>query len=82
MTVKETPLPAIRVLHVTFNMAFGGTEAVIRELTAWDDNGRIQHQVVCIDGTVGAIGEQLRERGTQVETVTRRPGFDTRLIGS
>ncbi|MFC4258506.1 glycosyltransferase family 4 protein [Marinobacter lacisalsi] len=82
MTVNETPLPAIRVLHVTFNMAFGGTEAVIRELTAWDDGGRIHHQVVCIDGIVGAIGEQLRERGTKVDSVLRRPGFDTRLIGS
>ncbi len=82
MTSVGTPLSAIRVLHVTFNMAFGGTEAVIRELTTWNDGGRMHHQVVCIDGTVGAIGEQLRGRGTKVETITRRPGFDTRMIGA
>ena len=82
MTVTETPLPAIRILHVTFNMAFGGTETVIRELTAWDEGGRLHHQVVCIDGTVGAIGGQLRGRGTQVKAIARRPGFDVRLIAS
>ncbi len=80
--MSVAPVGPIRVLHITFNMAFGGTEAVIRELTAFHDEGRIQHQVVCIDGAVGAIGEQLRERGTPVQTVKRRPGFDMKLIGS
>jgi len=82
MTASEHSGNPLRILHVTFNMAFGGTEAVIRELTAWNDGGRIHHQVVCIDGTVGAIGEQLRKRGTNVQIIARRPGFDTRLIGS
>lgn len=70
----------VRVLHVTFNMAFGGTEVVIRELTAWGKGGDIQHQVVCIDGAVGQIGDQLRERGIPVITLKRRPGFDFSLI--
>lgn len=82
MLEVETSMKPIRVLHVTFNMSFGGTEAVIRELTAQDDKGRTEHQVICIDGNVGAIGEQLRERGTPVLALKRRPGFDTELIAA
>jgi glycosyltransferase involved in cell wall biosynthesis len=82
MADVETPVKPIRVLHVTFNMSFGGTEAVIRELTARNEKGRVEHQVVCIDGNVGAIGEQLRERGVPVLVLKRRPGFDTGLIAA
>jgi glycosyltransferase involved in cell wall biosynthesis len=72
----------IRVLHVTLNMGFGGTEAVIRELVAADDAGRIQHEVICIDGLIGAIGQQLLSRGVAVQALKRRPGFDWALIGT
>lgn len=71
----------IRVLHVTLNMGFGGTEAVIRELVAWDDAGRVQHEVICIDGSIGAIGQQLLSRGVIVQALKRRSGFDRVLIG-
>lgn len=72
----------IRVLHVTLNMGFGGTEAVIRELIAWDDEGRVEHEVVCIDGSIGAIGQQLLHRGVKVQMLKRCPGFDLALIRS
>jgi glycosyltransferase involved in cell wall biosynthesis len=71
----------IRVLHVTLNMGFGGTEAVIRELVAWDDAGRVHHEVICIDGSIGAIGQQLLGKGVAVQVLKRRPGFDRVLIG-
>ena len=70
----------VRVLHVTFNMGIGGTEQVIRQLITGLDSERVTSEILCIDGQVGAIGEQLRESGIPIVAVQRRPGFDRSLI--
>jgi glycosyltransferase involved in cell wall biosynthesis len=70
----------VRVLHVTFNMGIGGTEQVIRQLITGLDPEKVTSEILCIDGQVGAIGEQLRESGIPIVAVQRRPGFDRSLI--
>ncbi|PPK52728.1 glycosyltransferase [Marinobacter persicus] len=70
----------VRVLHVTFNMGIGGTEQVIRQLITGLDSEKVTSEILCIDGQVGAIGEQLRESGIPIVAVQRRPGFDRSLI--
>ena len=69
-----------KVLHVTFNMGIGGTEQVIRQLVLGSRGQEVEHEIVCIDGQVGAIGEQMREEGIPVHRVSRAPGFDRKLI--
>lgn len=70
----------VRVLHVTFNMGIGGTEQVIRQLITGLDSEKVTSEILCIDGQVGAIGEQLRESGIPIVAVQRRAGFDRSLI--
>lgn len=72
--------PQPKVLHVTFNMGIGGTEQVIRQLVLGSRGQEVEHEIVCIDGQVGAIGEQVREDGIPVHRVSRTPGFDRKLI--
>lgn len=70
----------VRVLHVTFNMGFGGTEQVIRQLVMGLDPAEVQQEIVCIDGQVGALGEQLRALGVRIVPLPRQSGFDRGLI--
>ncbi|NWO05214.1 MAG: glycosyltransferase [Alteromonadaceae bacterium] len=70
----------IRVLHVTFNMGIGGTEQVIRQLVMGLDPAEVQQAIACIDGEIGALGEQLRALGVRVIPLPRQPGFDRALI--
>lgn len=77
-----TPIPRIRVLHLTFNMGYGGTEQVIRQLVRHLDPTRFESEILCLDGTVGSLGESLRSEGYVVESLQRKPGLDTRLIKS
>jgi glycosyltransferase involved in cell wall biosynthesis len=70
----------LKILHVTFNMGIGGTEQVIRQLIMAMDPKAAQHEVMCIDGQVGAIGVLLREQGVRVNSLTRAQGFDWKLI--
>lgn len=70
----------LRVLHLTFNMGIGGTEQVIRQLVTGLDPDQVTTEILCIDGQVGSIGEQLRASGIPVTSVARRPGFDRALI--
>lgn len=71
-----------KVLHVTFNMGIGGTEQVIRQLVLFTKEQGLYHEVVCIDGHCGAIGDQLTEAGVPVHVVDRTGGFDRQLIRS
>jgi len=73
--------PQPKVLHVTFNMGIGGTEQVIRQLVLGSRGQQVEHEIVCIDGQVGVIGQQMREEGIPVHPVSRAPGFDRKLIG-
>lgn len=74
-----SPSP-LKVLHVTFNMAIGGTEQVIRQLITSTSGDRVQHSIVCIDGYVGEIGKSLEKQGITLYSVQRQPGFDLSLI--
>lgn len=70
----------VKVLHVTFNMAIGGTEQVIRQLITTTSGAEVEHAIVCIDGQVGEIGKALEQEGVTLYPVRRKPGFDRSLI--
>ena len=63
-------------------MGIGGTEQVICQLIRNLDANQYQCNVACIDGTVGPLGQQLKEYGVNFTVFKRRPGFDLALIGS
>lgn len=70
-----------RILHITFNMGFGGTEQVIRQLVMHLHKDHIKNEVLCIDGDVGEIGQRLEtEQGISIHTLTRKPGLDWLLV--
>lgn len=71
----------IKVLHITFDMGFGGTEQVIRQLISQLDPNQYQNYIACIDGRIGALGETLANQGITVHSHPRRPGLDFKLIG-
>lgn len=71
---------SLSVLHLTFNMGFGGTEQVIRQLILGMTDQNVRSEVLCIDGHVGAIGEQLQKLDIPVASLKRSPGFDRELI--
>ena len=50
-----------RILHITFNMGFGGTEQVIRQLITNLDKARFNNEIACIDGKVGAIYQEKQQ---------------------
>ncbi len=71
-----------RILHLTHDMGIGGTEQVICQLIRNLDSTQYQCDVACIDGTVGPLGQQLKQYGVQFSVFNRRPGFDRALIGA
>lgn len=71
----------IKVAHVTFDMAIGGTEQVIKQLVLNSDHELFEHIVICIDGKIGAIGEQLIESGIAVKSLSRQPKLDFNMVG-
>lgn len=77
MSTQHLPL---RILHITFNMGIGGTEQVIRQLVTGLPKTGFINSIACIDGSVGAIGEQVRRQGVDVFSLARKPGFDVELI--
>lgn len=77
--MEEVPSP-IRILHVTFNMGIGGTEQVIRQLVMGLPADEYINHVVCIDGHVGEIGQQLERQAIQVSSLKRSPGIDRNLV--
>jgi glycosyltransferase involved in cell wall biosynthesis len=83
MTMSNQPIDnkqAQRILHITFNMGFGGTEQVIRQLVMHLPKDQFNNEVLCIDGEVGEIGQRLEaEQGITIHTLTRQPGLDWRL---
>jgi len=70
----------VKILHVTFNMGIGGTEQVIRQIIENSDAGRFVHEVLCIDGSIGPLGQVLIEKGIHVEKAMRQPGTDFKLL--
>ena len=70
-----------RILHITFNMGFGGTEQVIRQLVTNLNKNRFHNEIACIDGEVGAIGQALEtECGIKHHARQRASGFDLKTI--
>lgn len=67
-----------RILHITFNMGIGGTEQVIRQLVT--SITEYEHQILCIDGNIGPVGETLISQGIKIWRLERKDGFDWRII--
>ena len=78
--IPGAPQAPVKVLHITFNMGIGGTEQVIRQLVEGVDQSIVTSEILCIDGTVGPIGEALSNNGVPVHCVSRSPGFDRTLV--
>lgn len=70
----------VKILHVTFNMGIGGTEQVIRQIIENSDTEKLTHEILCIDGTIGPLGLELKEKGIHIEKVQRQPGTDFKLL--
>lgn len=71
----------IRILHITFDMDCGGTEQVIYQLVTNLDHTAFENEIACIDGEVGATGQDLEAKhGIKVHARKRRPGFDLTTI--
>lgn len=69
-----------RILHLTHEMAIGGTQQVISQLVTNLDTERFDCEIGCIDGEVGALGESLQETGTGFHVFNRGSGFDLDLV--
>lgn len=71
----------LRILHVTFDMAIGGTEQVIRQLVENLPKQEFECSIYCIDGKIGALGELLATQGVPVICgAQRESGLDRTLI--
>jgi len=70
----------MKILHLTFDMAIGGTEQVICQLIEGADRALFDQQICCIDGQVGALGQKLQQQGILVQAIARQPGFDWSLV--
>lgn len=78
MQIARAP---VRILHITFNMGFGGTEQVIRQLVTNLDKSRFHNEIACIDGDVGAIGKAIEaNHGIRHHAWQRASGFDLQTI--
>jgi len=69
----------MNILHITFNMAIGGTEQVIRQIVR-GTREQVNHHILCIDGEIGDWGQALRETGIAVSAFSRSGGLDIRLL--
>ncbi len=72
--------PKVKILHVTFNMGIGGTEQVIRQIIENSDPEKFVHEILCIDGEIGPLGQALKAKGFFIEKVRRQPGTDFKLL--
>jgi len=70
----------MRILHVTHDMGVGGAEQVIRQLVLDADESSFESSVLCLDGQVGAIGDELTKLGVTVHCMSRQPGFDRAIV--
>lgn len=70
----------LRILHVTFDMAIGGTEQVIRQLVLNLPVDEFDNEIFCIDGKIGAVGAQLQQLGIRIHHAPRQGGLDFNLI--
>lgn len=71
----------IKVLHLTFDMRIGGTEQVIKNLIESSNKDAFQSMVLCIESPIGPFGDMLKKTGITVHSLSRKQGFDSKLIG-
>ena len=71
----------LKVMHLTFNMAIGGTEQVILQLVKNCDPARHELAVLCLESPIGELGEKLRALGVCVIACSRgNSGLDLKLV--
>ena len=70
----------INILHVTFDMHIGGTEQVIKNLVEATDRSLFNTSILCIESPIGPFGEMLIDQGFQIDSLSRKEGFDVKLI--
>ncbi|TYK65762.1 glycosyltransferase [Colwellia echini] len=70
----------IKILHITFDMALGGTEQVIRQLVENMPSDKIEHHIFCLDGEVKELGQRLISKGFVIHSYQRKKGFDFSLV--
>ncbi len=70
----------LKILHLTHDMGIGGTEQVIKQLITGLDQAKFDCQVLCLDGQIGPLGNQLQAQGIVIDNLHRQPGFDLALI--
>jgi len=69
-----------RILHLTHEMNYGGTQQVIKQLVTNLDEDKFECEIACIDGVLGPLGEELCVDGLVVHVLNRGSGFDRKLI--
>lgn len=69
-----------KIIHLTFDMRIGGTESVIKNLVEGTDQLKYDIEVLCIEPKLGPFGEQLVEKGYEVNSLSWRGGFDKQVI--
>jgi glycosyltransferase involved in cell wall biosynthesis len=70
----------INLLHLTFDMHIGGTEQVIKNLIEATDKSKFNTSILCIESPIGPFGEILSKKGYLIDSMSRRQGFDIKLI--
>jgi len=70
----------INLLHLTFDMHIGGTEQVIKNIVEATDKTKFNTSILCIESPIGPFGEILSKQGYQVDSISRKEGFDVKLI--
>lgn len=69
-----------KILHLTYDMAIGGTEQVIFQLVTGLSDDNYCCSIACLEPNLGSFGVSLREQGIETHILQRNPGFDIKLI--
>jgi glycosyltransferase involved in cell wall biosynthesis len=69
-------------MHITYDMRIGGTEMVIKNLIEGSDPEVFDMSIFCVEEPLGPWGLDLQKSGIQINSRTRKPGFDTSLISA
>jgi Glycosyltransferase len=69
-----------KVAHVTFDMRIGGAEQVIANLIENTDPSKYILSIICMEQPMGPFGRNLLEKGYQIISFNRKPGFDLSLV--
>lgn len=70
----------IKILHITYDMAIGGTEQVIRQLVENTHPEKFEVSILCLENNIGEIGQALIKQGIEISHLNRQEGFDISLI--